>query len=186
MAVVKSRIAVAILSVTILLFGVVSPSVFAQEASQTPEQIVTERCQLAQKYLKESQRSRDLRARVDRLQAYRYIYQRLDMFTKRLERNSQPQATELRATLNELNKQIETFKSTYEQYDQARDAVSNLPNCRSNIVGFQAKLTTAREKRQEVAVAVVKTEEVLNPRAKSQLDVLYQTLLSAGNSEGAL
>ena len=158
-------------------------NVSAQEsAPQTTQELVTQRCQLAQNYIKDIQKPRDLRARVDRLQAYRYIYQRLDVFTKRLERNKQPEADNLRASLDDISKNIEQFKVNYEQYDAARESLTKVQNCRSNITSFQSKLETARNKRQAVNESIVSIEAILSPTVKGQLETLYQGLLATGKT----
>ncbi len=158
-------------------------NVSAQEsAPQTTQEFIAQRCQLTQNYIKDIQKPRDLRARVDRLQAYRYIYQRLDMFTKRLERNKQPEAENLRASLDDFSKNIEQFKISYEQYDAARESLTKVQNCRNNITSFQTKLEDTRTKRQAVNDSVVAIEGILSPTVKGQLATLYQGLLATGKT----
>lgn len=180
---VKTRL---IITVFMVVSAIIAPTVLAQEpATQSVDELIAERCALTQQYLKDIQRPRDLRARVDRLQAYRYIFQRLDVFVKRLEKNQQPQAQELRTALNDFNKNIENFKTSYEQYDVARDTVVSVKNCKTNIADFQQQLAKAREKRQLVAESVIKTEEILKPTVHTQLESLHETLLRTSGSGGA-
>ncbi len=175
-----------ILILTVLLLGaVIAPRVSAQESNVSVQQQAIERCTLSQNYLRNIQKPRDLRARVDRLQAYRYIYQRLDIFVRRLERNSQPEAANLRASLNQFNVTIEAFKNNYETYDAARESLTEVKDCRKNIGTFQQKLQNVREKRQLVHDQVIAIEELLNPRIDSELNTLYQSLLATG-STGAI
>jgi hypothetical protein len=160
---------------------VVSGVVRAQEATvdqQTPDQ----RCGLAQNYLHTIQRPRDLRARVDRLQAYRYIYQRLEVFVIRLEKNNQPSAQELRAQLDSFKQATDAFKNDYEEYDQARESLVAMKDCHNQIALFQEKLQAVRTKRQKVYDDVVQIQTMLSPEITTQLQKLHETLLT---TEGA-
>ena len=167
--------------VAVLLVSGLSPRVLAQDDSSdgtTPAQ----RCGLAQNYLKNIQKPRDLRARVDRLQAYQYIYQRLDVFVARLQHNNQPEAADLRASLDRLNKSTQQFKTDYESYDTAREAVVKVKDCQENFADFTAKLADAREKVATVGKDVDLIDSILSPNIKSQLGTLYQQLLISGKS----
>ena len=162
------------------------PQVFAQEANSTePAGAVVERCMLAQNYIKNIQKPRDLKARVDRLQAYRYIYQRIDIFTRRLEKNNQPEASNLRATLNDFNKIIDSFKNDYESYDYAREQLTEIKNCRNNFAAFETALANARVKRSAVNEDITAIDTLLNPKLSSQMEILYQKLLLVKKNEGA-
>jgi len=154
--------------------------VSAQEDS--PTESAADRCVMAQSYLKNIQKPRDLRARVDRLQAYQYISQRLTVFVERLERNNQPEAANLRANLERLNTSITLFKDDYETYDQTREAVVSVKDCRTNFEDFSTKLAVAREKRVAVSHDVELLQSILSTNVKSQLDSLYQQLLVSGKS----
>lgn len=159
------------------------PHVVAQESAvQTAPEQAAERCTLAQNYLVNNQKQRDLRARVDRLQAYRYIYQRMDIFTRRLERNNQPDAINFRSTLNKFQINMDSFKNNYEKYDAAREQLVQIKDCRSNTSVFLAQLEDVRAKRLALSKDIVAIETVLSPTLKSQLETLYQTLLSTGKS----
>lgn len=172
-----------LLLIVAAVFVFTATGTLAQEApAQTSQELATQRCSLAQNYIKDIQKPRDLRARVDRLQAYRYIYQRLDLFTKRLERNQQPEAENLRASMNSLGKDIEQFKASYERYDAAREELTNIKDCRNNMTLFQSKLEAARSKRQEVSDSIVAVESTISPTVKNQLDVLYEGLLATGKT----
>lgn len=180
MAAVKVRI-----TVLLLLVGLAGmmPRVSAQSNDVLTDQTV-ERCSLAQGYLKDIQKPRDLRTRVDRLQAYRYIANRLDIFVTRLERHRQPGASQLRISHKNLMLDIDNFKSQYEEYDQARDEVINVKNCRNNITKFQTALDAARLKRQEVNASVNAVQNALDPIIKTQLSDVYNQLQTAGNAAG--
>jgi hypothetical protein len=163
-----------------------APTLFAQDipSDEAAQQTVVS-CQRAQNYLKNIQKPRDLRGRVDRLQAYRYIYQRLNVFVIRLEKNDQYNARELRESLDTFNEQITVFKDDYELYDRARDDVSHIENCQKNNQQFTAALSSARQKRQLVHEDVLKLDMTLSPQVSTQLDQLYQHLLVGGPNSGA-
>lgn len=136
----------------------------------------SERCGLTQNYLKNIVKNRDLYARVDRLQAYQYIYHRLDVFVRRLERNNQAGASEMRMSLNKFNTQIESFKSNYEQYDSSREALISVTNCRKNLAQFQDKLAEARIKRSAVHQDVLDIKATLETELIEQLNTILATL----------
>lgn len=137
---------------------------------------VAERCGLAQNYLKNIQRPKDLRARVDRMQAYQYIYQRLDVFTVRLEKNNQPLAEQFRAKLTALDANIDAFKDHYETYDAARESVVTLDSCGQDVGEFQKRLSKARQARQVVHDDIQKIQALYSPDILDQLRQLKQTL----------
>lgn len=171
---VKLRITILSLSSIFAVFFV-TQIVRAQNTVIT-EQTPAQRCELTQNYLKNIQRPRDLRARVNRLQAYQYIHQRLEVFVVRLEKNDQPRHKELRSQLNDLKIATESFKNSYEAYDQAREAVANLEECRTNITKFQQNLSQARLARQAVHEDVLKIQNLLTPEIPNQLKELKQVL----------
>lgn len=162
--------------VSALVFGIFLLPKHAFLQSQ-PSQ-AAERCLLTQSYLKNIQKNRDLHARVDRLQAYQYIYQRMDVFVRRLERNGQSQAVEMRATLDQLTKQLEVFKKHYEEYDQAREAVANVPDCKNKLPEFQDKLSTARDKRATLQNDLAEIQNLLDPALKTQLQTVQSAVLN--------
>ena len=171
----------------ILLLVTMVPAVFAQSQQTEVQQVQNpERCYLAQNYIKNIQKPRDLRARVDRLQAYRYVFQRMEVFTRRLEINNQPQARELRKTLSELDIQIEKFKQDYEKYDQTREDITNIFSCQNNIAKFQLALEKLRTERSQVNKDVNNIKELLNPIMTSQLDILLQSFNDQGVTEKEL
>lgn len=161
----------------LVIWATVATVALAQSGDVITEQ-TAQRCALAQSYLQEIQKPRDLKARVDRLQAYRYIAERLDVYTRRLEKNGQPGAAELREQVTQLNKNVDDFKNSYESYDQAREVVSKLRDCRTNVAQFQQKLEIARQKRQAVDAAVNTIQAQLDPTIKGQLSTVYTTLAS--------
>lgn len=155
---------------------VMLPHVVQAQTTTVNQQTPAERCDLAQNYLKTIQKPRDLRARVDRLQAYRYIYQRLEIFVIRLEKNNQPYALELRSQLDDLARATDSFKDNYERYDQARESVTNMKDCQRNIDQFQTKLQTVRLERQKVYDSVLEVEFIFSPQITGQLETLQQNL----------
>lgn len=154
------------------LFGVSMLSAQAQSTSSDYEL----RCEGAQSTLRTSVRNRDLHTRVDRLQAYRYIEKNLDAFTQRLENNNQPQAEQLRELTTQLDMLIEQFTANYEDYDVARDSVSDIKGCRGNFENFQKNLYDARAKRAEVATDVSDVHSLLDSDVRNQLSVLLGAL----------
>lgn len=155
------------------------------EVSDTEKIALTsQQCTYSQEYLKTTLKPRDLRARVDRLQAYRYIYQRLDIFVGRLERNGQSGATDLRPLLNELSEKIDNFKNTYETYDGTREYIATYNNCKNDPGQFLKSVSTAREARQKVHATVDDIELHLEQSIKNQVNVVYQELLLAEERTG--
>lgn len=177
MAVVKLRILP-----VVFLFSIASIVALVHTQTAIGQGASPERCSRTQNYLKNIQKPRDLRARVDRLQAYRYIYQRLDVFVVRLEKNSQPFADNLRVQLNELEKVTESFKNNYEAYDRARDAAASSKDCQNKFEEFQSKLNKARQLRQEVYADVVAIQQLLSEQINGQLGELQRTLLATGST----
>lgn len=160
----------------VLVFGVfLAPQhAFLQNQPST----AAERCSLSQSYLKNIQKNRDLHARVDRLQAYQYIYQRMDVFVRRLERNGQPQAVEMRATLDQLTKDLDSFKKHYEEYDQSRESTTAVVNCKNKLPEFQDKLDQARSKRAVLQNDLTEIQKLLDPILKTQLQTVQSSVLS--------
>jgi glutamyl-tRNA reductase len=157
-------------------------TVFAQ-SSIIKQQSPADRCAISQNYLKDIQKPRDLRARVDRLQAYRYIHQRLTVFVVRLEKNSQPNAEKMRTAINSLAEAIEQFKDNYELYDGAREKLVTVKNCADNIEDFQDQLSKTRDARLKVSQDVVRVQELLSGDIMEYLKDLQQQL-SVSEKEG--
>ncbi len=151
------------------------------QSTEANQDAAAQRCERAQYYIKSNIQPRDLRTRVDRLQTYQYIYQRLDTFVKRLEHNQQPLTSELRAQLNTIRQSTDSFKTNYETYDNARDQVTKLSNCKENITEFQNRLADARMKRQKVNEDVVTLQKDFST-TKTQLESLYDQLLASDKS----
>lgn len=148
--------------------------VFAQNAStEMPEiETVAQRCELSQRYLKDTLKPRDLRTRVNRLQAYQYIYQRLDILVVRLEHNHQVGSVELRTQMNEFSKSIDQFKSQYETYDLSREVVSKYKNCRQNPDEFLKKVDLMRQSRQKLNSDIKEIQDILAVKFKLSLEQL--------------
>lgn len=162
-------------------------SAVAQEASSSAasDQQIVDRCVLSQNYLSANLRRRDLRGRVDRLQAYRYMYQRLDVYVSRLEHNRQPEADNLRASADTFAQAIERFKRAYEQYDIARDGLTSLAGCAERPAEFRDSLATARQRRQTVHSEVIAIQALLSDTIRPQLQAVSRALTST-DSKGSL
>lgn len=148
--------------------------VLAQDAvTEMPSaDVVSQRCEQSQRYLKDTLKPRDLRARVNRLQAYQYIYQRLDILVVRLEHNRQLGSAELRTQMNEFSKLIDQFKSQYETYDLSREVVSKYKNCRQNPDEFLNKVEIMRTSRQKLNSDINEIQDTLNVKFKVSLEKL--------------
>lgn len=153
----------------------------AADSSASDEQII-QRCRQSQAYLNSTVRRQDLRSRVDRLQAYRYMQQRLDVYVARLEFNNQPEADNLRASTTTLTNAITSFKSSYEAYDSARDEVANLDDCEGNYTEFRARLNAARAQRQQVNADIATLDSILKDTITPQLQTAA-TEISAAQKE---
>jgi TolA-binding protein len=167
----------------LLSFSILGSSVTTYGQEQAGDDTAA-RCRISQSFITTTIRPRDLRARVNRLQAYRYIYSRLDTFVQRLEHNEQSYATELRVDLDQLSDKIERFKEDYEVYDQARQNVINQNECSKNFTTFQEKLEIARVNRQQVGTDVAEIESILET-IRGRVEQLRQELLATGQSEAA-
>ena len=153
-------------------------------AQEQTDYSLSARCEVAQQKLAGPVRSRDLRTRVDRMQAYLYLYERLDIFTQRLENNDQPSAEQMRALTSELNVLINTFKNDYEVYDQARTAVATLKNCSQETEDFSASLEFARTTRSKVNEDVVAIHSLLRGPITTTMNELLTTLKSEEVAQG--
>ncbi|MCB9822926.1 hypothetical protein H6800_01470 [Candidatus Nomurabacteria bacterium] len=136
-------------------------------------------CKIAQQNLGASIRSNDLRTRVNRMQAYQYMYQKLDIFVQRLENNGQPGAKDLRAKTDELGTQITKFRDDYEAYDKDRDKVTKIENCTKNSIAFDRALQNARNSRAVVHEDVVNLDEMLSGPIQNSIRNLYTELLAS-------
>lgn len=134
------------------------------------------RCKNAQSYARTSLRKNDLIARVDRAQAYQYMYERLEQLAQRLEHNKQAGAPPVRKSLTLFSKKIIVFKDAYESYDAARDSFSELADCQNNMKEFTARLQTMRQERKAVNQAVGDINTLLTEIADVELGDLSMTL----------
>lgn len=174
-----------LLSLVITTVLLLASPVIAQETSVSPDDAtISERCKITQSYLNDKLKERDIRNRVDRLQAYNYIYQRFDTMTIRLEKNHQPGAQPMRSEMEKLHAAIGSFKSAYEVYDVGRDQLANLAKCAERPAEFRAQLEDVRRKRQSLADSVVSVQTILRPDLETQLNNLstvLQTTKKSGN-----
>lgn len=131
--------------------------------------------------MNDSLRRRDLRGRVDRLQAYRYMHERLDIYVARLEFNNQPGAAALRTSTTNLDAAITTFKDNYETYDKARDEVVSLQDCEGNYAEFRTRLNGARVKRQQVNASIESIDRLLKDTIAPQLQIAAEAIDVAKN-----
>lgn len=163
------------LCVSLIAGGVVIaavPIVTAQQTSRPTEAGLSRTCKQAQGHLQAVVRPRDLRARVDRLQAYQYITKRLDTFAQRLERHEQPHAQTIRNLTDEFSQTVDNFKEHYEYYDTARDSLATLQVCDQRPAEFAKRLAQARRRLAAVeqdaeAIDTLLAKDV--PRVLSQL-----------------
>lgn len=170
------------------IFVISTSVVNAQESSSpggvvTPD-VVSQQCSLSQSYLNRTLKPRDLKSRVDRLQAYRYIFQRLDIYVSRLERNNQSGAKELRANLDDLKNKTEQFKNLYETYDATRELSAKYQECEKSPEQFLKNIDATRVERQNVNAKIIEIQNLLDQTIKKQLENLYQNQLEAEKLAG--
>lgn len=170
--------------VVVTLVLVFSQPIYAQEniaatmeSSATLDQ-VSLNCRFTQDYINDKIKSYDLRARVNRLQAYRYISKRLETFTRRLENNNQPGASTMRQNVDSLNKAIESFKQSYDEYDAARSELSELKDCSLQPEEFLQKLEAVRHKRASVNTEVKTIKTIINPDIINEVQNINQLLFT--------
>ena len=144
-------------------------------ADATTEQFAT-RCERAQRNLQGPVRDSDIRTRVDRLQAYRYISKRMDIFTQRLEHNNQPDAKEMRAQVTQLDASIDRFAADYETYDAMRDSLAQMPDCGKNPDLFQTRLGDVRQARTSLNQDVATIHSTLDTNFRNQLSDIVAKL----------
>lgn len=171
-----SRQFVLTIIVSLTIFSISIISVVALSATTSNDSRSVYGCFSAQNYLKNVQRPKDLRARVDRLQAYQYIGQRLDIFTQRLENNSQPKAQDLRRQLDKLKLEVDDFKVKYENYDEARDQLVSIENCEANTSKFKTLLSSLRLERKRLNQSVKLIDDRLRINMSGQLEDLQDIL----------
>ncbi|MCA9313464.1 hypothetical protein KDA08_04080 [Candidatus Saccharibacteria bacterium] len=144
--------------------------------------LVSSRCKDSQRYLNNTLRPRDIRVRVNRLQAYRYISKRMEVFTGRLESNSQEGASKMRGHLSTLNNQIDDFKNNYEAYDLLRDQVAKMQGCDSSPKEFMAKINQTRQARNQLNSDVQAIHDTLDKSIISDLKLMHDQYLTYGAS----
>jgi uncharacterized coiled-coil DUF342 family protein len=140
------------------------------------------RCKIAQQNLNGNVRDRDLRTRVDRLQAYQYMHKKLDIFVQRLENNDQLMSAELRQQVDDLGNQIDQFKNDYEAYDSARDGVTEIVKCDKDTVKFDRAMQKARQARDVLHQDIIEIDQTLNSPIKNSITSLYTQLLASSPS----
>lgn len=116
------------------------------------------------------------------MQAYQYMYQKLDIFVQRLENNDQPGVKDLRTKTNNLGTQIAKFRDDYETYDKNRDLVSKIDNCSKNKTSFDRALQNARDSRAVVHEDVVSLDDMLSGSIQNSIRDLYTELLASSPS----
>ncbi len=161
--------------------AVLAAGVYAQpQTEQETDFSLSARCLVAQQKLAGPVRERDLRTRVDRMQAYLYVHERLDIFTQRLENNNQPFAAQMRTMTSELNALTTQFKTDYETYDIARTKTSSTKDCSSNTEQFSENLEATRSARKKVNEDVV----AINALLSGPVSVTMNELLTGLSTEG--
>lgn len=159
----------------VLIATVVPIAVLAQSDGGEGEDF-TVRCVRAQNNLKGPVRERDIRTRVDRLQAYRYIEKRLDIFTQRLEYNNQPGAQGLRTQVQALELATSTFAANYEAYDARRDALAAMPDCGKRPQVFQTQLNDLRHLRATINQDVLNIQNSIDSNVRNELSSVITQL----------
>lgn len=149
---------------------ITSAIVLAPKANAVPSnEIISQRCAIAQGYASGELKQNDLRTRVNRLQIYEYIHQRLDILAKRLEYNQQDGAKQFRTALDDYLQKIELFKQRYEEYDAAREVFSGLPDCKENPTEFAKALSDMRQKRATLEKVTASINRFFNQEVTNQL-----------------
>lgn len=167
----------------LLLVGLVLRINDAQ-SQQLSESVIVARCENAQAYLNKDLREKDLRARVDRVQAYEYVYQDLNMLALRLERNKQYSAKQMREQMTAFQQKISQLKVSYEKYDYSRDALAQLRDCTKNPQKFNELLTVMRRNRKEVEKQTIAIRTFLLANMSNQLEDTYDNFLKTSASGG--
>lgn len=148
------------------------------------ESVVASRCENAQSYLNKDLRERDLRARVDRVRAYEYVYQELNALTLRLEKNEQYSAQNMRDKMAIFQGKINQLKTSYEQYDSSRDNLAKLSECASNPQKFSELLSLMRGERKKVEQQTATIRNFLATTMSNQLEDTYDNFLKTSASGG--
>lgn len=170
-----SNLVFALFAVVIIGVAVFLATPTSETAAATNDEI-SRYCQQSQNYLRTTIRQRDLRARVDRLQTYRYIAGRLDIFTKRLEQHSQPRAQTMRSLTTQFTRQVDDFKFRYESYDRARDELGEMSNCDQSPHTFNKYLSTARSRLKSVEQSIKNIDNMLTDDIPGDLQTLQTSL----------
>lgn len=181
----KKYLTISLISLVLVFSVTLAARSYAQpqESAQETDFSLSARCGIAQQKLSGPVRQRDLRTRVDRMQAYLYIYERLDIFTKRLENNNQPYALQMRTLSSELNTLTSRFKSNYEAYDSIRTKTAAAKDCGNNTEQFTQNLELTRSARKKVNEDVVAINTLLSGPVTTTMNDLL-TELSAGDMPG--
>lgn len=182
----KIRTTTSLLLISIIAALGISIVVFTQNKTSAQSADISTQCKVAQANLSGPVKKQDLKTRVYRVQAYQYIYDRLDTFVQRLENNNQPEADTLREQANILKDQIKLFENDYESYNTARDNTASLKDCSKHPTQFSQKLTDMRAKRQQIDSEVSSIDGLLGTTVKSRIADLYTQLLATGTSGAAL
>lgn len=143
----------------------------------------TKPCEKAQIYVEKKLRDNDLKGRVNRLQIYEYIYTNADAFVARLENNNQPNARNMRMTLNQLRTKIDQFENRYEEYDQLRDAIQAVGNCDQNSKKFNQSVLEARVARIRLYSLIEEIDNIIYEKFSAGLNEIYDELLRTGSSQ---
>lgn len=154
------------------------------QSQQLSESVIVARCENAQAYLNKDLREKDLRARVDRVQAYEYVYQELNMLALRLEHNKQYSAKQMREQMTAFQQKIGQLKVSYEKYDYSRDALAQLPDCTKNPQKFSELLAVMRSERKKVEQQTTTTKTFLVANMSNQLEDTYDNFLKTSASGG--
>ncbi len=154
-----------------------------QAVSGSP-QFSSENCVEAQAYISLTLRKNDLKARVDRTQFYESIQHDLEVLVSRMEKNNQPGAGSLKASVSKLKSEIESFKAHYESYDASREAASKVPECAQNYTKFQTALRSAQSKRKLLSQDIKNIDSLVSLDILDQLDKI-EASLKEDSSQGS-
>lgn len=142
------------------------------QSQEVTDEVIAMNCQQSQAYLKNDLKNRDLKTRVDRLRAYQHIQKRVDHFVSRLEKHRQPNATEMRLIVSQLDLAITSFKVNYEAYDAVREKLANLSDCSGRVSEFRELLSSSRTELRKVRQSADSIETLINERFMRGLDQL--------------
>lgn len=168
----------------LFLLGSVFSTNYAQN-QKLSDSVVVSRCENAQAYLNKDLREKDLRARVDRVRAYEYVYQELNALTLRLEHNEQYSAQNMRDQMTAFQKNINQLKTSYEEYDSSRDNLARLSDCADNPQKFTELLSIMRRERKTVEQQITVIRNFLATNMSNQLEDTYYNFLKSSASGGS-